>query len=313
MAAKTSRTINRPAKPRASNRSVAANKTASTALGTLSERQASVGRAVLIHAISGAGKTVLAIHKAPRPILVLDCDNGLDSIEGTEDSDNIHVWSPSFGSEFVWEDLDMFRNYVKSGDWSLPYKTIVVDNVTAAQAPVISWSINELIVKAQSSQDGGPSKIDPDVPSQQGWGKIYRVMDKWIREIRDAKRTGVNVIFTSGTAEWMDKSEGFVKLMPDLEGKVRTRITTHMDAVGYLESDDDGRRLYLGPNGSFITKVRLPIKAHGKLPEAVENPDFNSMMDAVKIVERKAKKKSRPLVSQTTKKKATKPPVRRKK
>ncbi len=301
MTSRTSRPVKRPSKPKKSTRAKAGNAAALAAIVTLEQREVLSGRAVLIHALTGAGKTVLALHKAPRPLLVLDCDNGLDSVYGTYKSDEVHIWQPEDGHDFTWPDLDNFRDYVKAGDWMLPYKTIVVDNATMAQAPIIAWSNQELIDRAGSDPDK-VAKIDPDVPSQQGWGKIYRVMDRWVRDIRDAKRRGVDVIFTAGTAEWLDPGEGYVKLMPDLEGKVRTRIATHFDAVGYLENDDDGRKLILGPSGTFVTKARLPVAMHGKMPDEIEDPDYVSMMDAVRMVEKKG---ARSKATATKKKTAT--------
>ncbi len=284
MTSRTSKPVRRPDNPTKSARAVSGNAAAESRLTTFADRVATTGRSVLIHAVGGSGKTVLAIHKAPRPTLVLDCDNGLDSVIGTDDMEDIILWEPRNRVDYDWEDLDEFRNYVKAGEWRHDYQSIVVDNATAAQKPVIRSVIDEMTEKAaQKAQGEDEVVVDPDNPSRQGWGKIYRRLDKWITDIRDAKRRGPHVIFTAGTSEWMDTAEGYTRMMPDIEGKERNQISTHFDAVMWLESDDDGRRLYVAPSGAFITKVRLPVSRHDKVPDVIEDPDFNSMIAATKL------------------------------
>lgn len=301
MTAKTSRKVSRPTKPRQSARAKSSNAAKASRLTTLADHQVTAGRCVLIHGDTGSGKTVLSIHKAPRPLLVLDCDTGLDSIYGTTGSDEIDIWGPAEGeTELTWEDMDEFRNYLLAGDWDRDYEVILVDNVTAGQKPVISSCVDESITRLDEDKR---KQRDPDVPTQQDWGKIYRRMDRWIRDVKSVKRRGVHVVFTAGTREWMDEAAGYTKMMPNLEGQERNQISTHMDAVGWLESDEDGRRLHLAPSGAYITKVRLPVAQHGKIPKAIEEPDFNSMMEAViGIVKEEAKKPAR----KTTKKRTTK-------
>ena len=288
MTSRTSKSVRRPANPTKSARAVSGNAAAESRLTTFADRVATTGRSVLIHAVAGQGKTVLAIHKAPRPTLVLDCDNGLDSVIGTDDMEDIILWEPRNRVDFDWEDLDEFRNYVKAGDWRHDYQAIVVDNTTAAQKPVIRSVIDDMIEAAmrkasEDHKEDDDHKIDPDNPSKQGWGKIYRRLDRWITDIRDAKRRGPHVIFTAGTSEWMDTAEGYTRMMPDIEGKERNQISTHFDAVMWLEADDEGRRLYVAPSGAYITKVRLPIARHDQVPDVIENPDFNSMIAATEL------------------------------
>lgn len=280
MTTRTSRPVQRTTQPRQSNRSASGNLAAAQQLSSLDQRSATTGRAVLVHGEHSAGKTVLAIQKAPKPLLVLDCDNGLDSVIGLDTADQVQIWNPSNGISYSWEDLDGFRNYVKSGDWIMPYKTIVCDNLTAAQKPVIRWSIDQSMARLDPEKR---ANRDPDVPSQQDWGKIYRVMDEWIRDIRDVKRRGVHVVFTAGTREWLDQDIGVQRIMPDIEGHERNQVATHMDAVGWLEVDDGVRKLHLAPTGAVITKIRLPIDRHHDIPDEIEDPDFIKMMKVVEI------------------------------
>lgn len=301
MTARTSKPVQRPRQPRKSQASQKAQASVPGNLTTLSEHEVSSGKAVLIHGSTGAGKTVLSIHKAPRPVLVLDADTGLDSVHGTEDDDQVQLWGPADGrTDMTWEDLDNFRHYVKSGDWQMDYKTIVCDNLTAGQKPVIVEAIEQSI--ARITDDKKRELRDPDIPSQQDWGKVYRMLDQWVRDVKSVKRRGVHVIFTMGTREWMDENEGYTKFMPNLEGQERNQIATHMDAVGYLESDEDGRRLILAPSGSMITKVRLPVARHNRVPDAIEDPDFDKMIRAVAGLDNKEDRKpSRKKRTTTTK------------
>lgn len=313
--ARTSRPVNRPAKPKQSSRAQTGNAAAESRLTTLEDYATTTGRAILVHGPSGSGKTVLAIHKAPRPTLVLDCDNGLDSVLGTNDMRGVKLWKPGDGRvHYNWEDLDEFRNYVKAGDWIDDYKAIVVDNTTTAQKPIIRSVIDDMIERAQQKKATGDDEddtgIDPDNPSRQGWGKIYRRIDTWVTDIRDAKRRGPHVIFTAGTSEWMDTQEGYSRLMPDIEGKERNQIATHFDAVMWLEADEDGRRLYVAPQGAFITKVRLPVSRHGDVPDIIEDPEFDDMIKAAKLVEGRTQKAASSKAS-SGKRKPRKPATKR--
>ncbi len=299
--ARTGKEVKRADKPKPSARAKSGNEAAERNLTTLTDRQATSGRAVLVHGDQSAGKTCLAILKAPKPLLVLDVDNGLDSVIGMVGSDKVQIWQPSDGIEYTYSDLDEYRNYVMSGDWDMPYKTIVTDNVTAAQKPFIRYAIDEAMNRMAPEKRAAR---DPDIPTQQDWGKIYRMMDTWVRNIRDVKRRGVHCIFTSGTREWMDDDQGILRIMPDIEGRERNQITTHMDAVGYLEIEDDERVLHLGPTGAVITKIRLPVNRHNNVPDSIIDPDFIKMMKVVEIVSKEAEKKAS--TTSTKKKKATK-------
>jgi hypothetical protein len=203
--------------------------------------------------------------------------------------------------------MDEFRNYVLSGDWEMPYKVIVVDNITAAQKPVIRSVQQERIerkAKGSSSEDDDGGNVSLEQVTRPDWGNVYRRYDKWITDIKSVKIRGVDVIFTAGTREWFDANAGYDKLMPNLEGAERDQIATHMDAVLWLESDDDGRRLHLAPSGAFITKVRVPISQHDKVPEVIENPTYKKMMAAVKEMEED--KTAKPKRKATTTKRGSK-------
>ena len=101
----------------------------------------------------------------------------------------------------------------------------------------------------------------------------------------------------------MDDDQGILRIMPDIEGRERNQITTHMDAVGYLEIEDDERVLHLGPTGAVITKIRLPVNRHNNVPDSIIDPDFIKMMKVVEIVSKEAEKKAS---TSSKKKKATK-------
>lgn len=300
MTSRTSRQPQRPEKPQASNRNKSGNAAAKVSLSTLADRTATRGRAVLVHGEQSAGKTVLAIKEAPKPVLVLDCDNGLDSVLGIDLDDQVVIWEPANGMEYTWQDLDNFRNYVRSGDWEHDYQVIVVDNLTAAQKPIIRAAMDEVIGRITDPEKA--AQRDHDVPSQSDWGKIYRMMDEWIRNIRDAKRRGVHVVFTAGTKEWLDTDSEVQRLMPDIEGRERNQVTTHMDAVGWLEIDDGERFLHLAPQGAVITKLRLPASRHGNVPDSIKDPDFVKMMKVVQIVGEEATPKKKATTAAPSKK-----------
>lgn len=242
----------------------------------------SQGKAILIHGETGVGKTVLSIKKAPRPLLALDADNGLDSVIGVEGDDQVYVWRPPAGeSELSWDDIDSFRNYVKAGEWDAQFKIIVADNLTALQKPIITHVIGE--ARARINDPKQLELRSEHTPTKQDWGEIYRIMDKWIRDVRDGgKRRGAHVIFTAGTRDWLDENAGYTKLFPNIEGAERSQIASHMDIVGYLEQEDGVRRLQLAPSGAIIAKVRLPADRHDRVPDEIIDPDFQKLMAEVK-------------------------------
>jgi hypothetical protein len=169
----------------------------------------------------------------------------------------------------------------------MPYKVIVVDNITAGQKPVIRSVQQERIERKAkgSSSDDDSGDVSLDQVTRPDWGNVYRRYDKWITDIKSAKLRGVDVVFTAGTREWFDANAGWDKLMPNLEGAERDQIASHMDAVLWLESDEDGRRLHLAPSGAFITKVRVPVSQHDRVPDVIEKPTYKTMMAAVKEME----------------------------
>lgn len=283
MTTRAAREVKRPTQPKKTNRAKASARVGSRHLTSLSDRQATTGRAILIHGETGVGKTVLSILKAPRPVLVLDCDNGIDSVIGAPG--DIDVWGPSEGYNLTWADMDEFREYVVAGEWDKDYATIVCDNITAGQKPVI----RSILLERGERMSADDEPLDLESVSQQDWGRVYRRLDQWIRDVRDAKRRGTHVVFTAGSHSWMDEAAGYEKITPDLEGRERKQISTHMDAVGYLEfdEDDDSRVLSLAPSGAIITKVRVPVSLHGKVPEELRNPDFERLIEAVGVIAKK--------------------------
>lgn len=227
---------------------------------------------MLVHGLSGAGKTTLAA-TSPRPILLLDVEMAARFVKGRKIK-----WNPLADSPPVddgsWDicvvSVDKFEkaakayDYLKSGRH--PFKSVIVDSISELQAKAV-----EDIKGRQQLQT-------------QDWGKLLSRMSFFCRDLRDL--TGdddQNIEAVIITAMSRD-TDGIVK--PYLQGQIASQVPYWMDITGYLYVQQvqdqstgeikDVRSLLIGNHPNYEAKSRVP-----GLPTVIENPDVTVMLNNI--------------------------------
>lgn len=189
---------------------------------------------ILLYADSGAGKTVYALKKGGKRILVLAMgaeDDGLMSAArlGTE-ADQIEANE--------WEQVIQANNDLWSPDgleWLQDnYDILVIDSLTEMDSMILRY-ILRMTREQKLAKD-----TDPEVPWIDDYGKRNNILEKFVRSMNDLP---VNVFYTAlpRIAEDPDKKE-FV--LPAIGGNKATdfrfsmKIVSLMTSFGYMRVEE---------------------------------------------------------------------------
>lgn len=123
------------------------------------------------------------------------------------------------------------------------YRTIVVDSLTEIEDYIMYHILGV----------GDKTRMDDELPPEE-WAeykKNSRMFQRLVRQFRDLP---MHVLFTCGQS-WIQDETKKQKYMPELTGKLSTKVQGFMDMVGYLTrvADDAGkvhRVLYVDPGVS---------------------------------------------------------------
>lgn len=241
-----------------------------------------MGLALLVHGGPGTGKSTLA-SSAPGPRLLMDTEAGGEYIAG-----KVITWT-DLGKIPAGLDADTTVIVNIVGDQSLaifqslyqwlvsgkhPFKSVIVDSVTALQKRVID----------KLTPIGGG---DPD------WMTIARVFERMIRELKDLKIHPVNpveaVIFICETEQKItDKVQG--PYQPALVGKMGHSIAHIPDVCGFttLVVDKDGnvsQNLQIVPFNNVIAKDRTSppgrVGLSSTFGHTLVNPNIPAMLQVL--------------------------------
>lgn len=225
---------------------------------------------MLMHGLSGAGKTTLAT-TAPFPILLLDVEMASRFIRGRKIK-----WNPLEGPPPVhdgsWDICVVIVNefqkaqtayeYLKSGQH--PFKTVIVDSISELQSKAVE-------------------KIKGRTQFQtQDWGKLLSVMSFYCKDLRDLAEADdkIEAIIITATSRDYD---GIIK--PYLQGQIASQAPYWFDITGYLYvgqvADAQGtitetRNLLIGNHPNYEAKSRVP-----GLPSVLENPNISVLLDHI--------------------------------
>lgn len=225
---------------------------------------------ILMHGLSGAGKTTLAA-TAPKPLLLLDVEMASRFIRGRKIK-----WNPLTEAPPVWDGswdicvviVNEFQKaqvayeYLKSGNH--PFKTVVVDSISELQSKAV-----EKIKGRQQFQT-------------QDWGKLLSVMSFYCKDLRDLAEADEKIESIVITATSKDY-DGIIK--PYLQGQIASQAPYWFDITGYLYVQQvadaqgtiiDTRNLLIGNHPNYEAKSRVP-----GLPTVIENPDISAMLDSI--------------------------------
>jgi hypothetical protein len=225
---------------------------------------------MLMHGLSGAGKTTLAT-TAPKPILLLDVEMASRFIRGRKIK-----WNPLTEAPPVWDGtwdicvviVNEFQKaqvayeYLKSGNH--PFKSVIVDSISELQSKAVE-------------------KIKGRTQFQtQDWGKLLSVMSFYCKDLRDLAEADENIEAIIITATSRDY-DGIIK--PYLQGQIASQAPYWFDITGYLYvqqvADAQGtisesRNLLIGNHPNYEAKSRVP-----GLPTVLENPDISLLLDNI--------------------------------
>ena len=164
----------------------------------------SISGSVLIYGPPGVGKTWL-IGSAPKPILVLDAESGIRTLQGVP-------------GVFTWA-IDSFADAVEAGKYlranPKEFKSVAVD------------TLNELQAKIQEDVQGTKPK-----PSIQDYGEIKDKTERIVRAFRDLP---VHFIATCHEAIERDEEGAVVKRRPMMVGSIKENLGRFFDIVGMLQ------------------------------------------------------------------------------
>lgn len=241
--------------------------------------------------LSGVGKTRLAA-TAPKPILYINIDRGIESIKGL---DGIDVY-PALEEERLvesWDELNQIVDWLHASPDARKYKTKVFDTMTAA---------GRLLRHDILSEAGPTDRFHDETMSLADYNLFANRMTDMLLKIRSLP--GHNIIITQprdlliGNEEDPDKGLELLRLSDFGEGqKVSQTAPAFFGLVGYLEAreTDQGevvRELLVRQVGNRRTKVRTAPGVEA--PVAFADPDltkiFAYLSGELKPEDRKGKK-----------------------
>lgn len=243
----------------------------------------------VIYGRSGSGKTTFA-GSFPKPILFLDCkDEGTDSLLGLEEVEVMDITDT--------DDLEMVYEYLVNNPEA--YKTVVLDTVSNLQQIVVE-EISQKKAKVSKKPAGSFGSL-----TRQDWGAVSEYMKMWLVNYRDlSKEHGIEIVFIAQdrafNLEDADSEDGAVtpevgpRLSPSIASTLNAAVSIIANTfirVRTIKTKDPktGKRsskqkmeyaLRLGANPIYVTKARKSKDI--ELPDYVDDPDYESVMDAIK-------------------------------
>lgn len=227
---------------------------------------------MLVHGLSGAGKTTLAA-TAPKPLLLLDVEMASRFVRGRKikwnpltDAPPVAdgTWDICVVSVDKFEKADKAYEYLKSRRH--PFKSVVVDSISELQAKAV-----EKIKGRQQLQT-------------QDWGKLLSQMAFFCRDLRDLTGDDDNIIEAVIITAMSKDYDGILK--PYLQGQIAAQIPYWLDITAYMyvtQNQDqttgvitDTRNLLIGNHPNYEAKSRVP-----GLPPVIENPDVTALLDGI--------------------------------
>lgn len=189
-----------------------------------------------IYSDSGVGKSTLAA-TAPSPMF-LDSNQGLLSIHSRPGFE--HVRRTPIGN---LRHLDRaYDNFTGTGtkDWRR-FKTAVFDHFDDIQGSIL----DELSRQTEERDPRRGGEI-----SQRDWGIMGNKLRRLLRQYKQLPMHKI-LIMSVG----LDKESG--KMVPQLQGGMRTQLPYYCDFIGYLRIGKGGKRyLHLEGTDSFLAKCR---------------------------------------------------------
>ena len=196
-----------------------------------------------------------------------------------------------------WEDLVSMYWYLKKEKHS--FKTVGID--TAGQAQMLA--VEEVMRKHNKKGKAG----DWGTMTQKMWGEVATMCKELFLDFRDLKRIGINVVFIAHDRVFKATSEDdedtnddsvtriAPHMGPALSPSIVSMLNAAVDLIGEtfigeelivkkdpktgkkLKKKTSEYYLRIGPNSSYITKVRRP-KSEERLPDTLKDPTYDKLV-----------------------------------
>jgi len=229
----------------------------------------------LIYGEPGAGKSLLAAMASMvpemSPVLYVDLDNGTTVLEHLPQEARDQITTiPDEDVQLTWDDMQEVYDYLFKGRH--PFKTVIVDSVTEAQA------INMGHLAGYDEQ----VEINAPMPKFDEWNETTAQMRRFFRAFRDLK---MNSFFIATTSETPDPKSAAKKgedpkmlIRPSLSKKLRGDAPAFFDVVLYMYALRRGRQnirfVQTDKDDFVIAKCRFP-----GVPVVIENPTMELLYD----------------------------------
>jgi phage nucleotide-binding protein len=232
---------------------------------------------MLIFGRGGAGKTTLAASSGLKTLIIDFNERGTLSVKRNP---NVSVYRVEY-----WYQLDWVYWYLKSGKHD--FKVAVLDTVTSMAILGMKWVLGD-----DATRD---ANRDPLMPSKQSYGKLAQVLQTSFYNWRNLD---MHVIFTAHErTTYSDDEEGestLVETHPALSPAPREALISIVQIVGRLykkevtQKQKQGppkkrteRRLLVGTDDRYVTKLRQDPTSAVLVPRVVRNPTLKYFLDTV--------------------------------
>lgn len=184
------------------------------------------GLGLLIFGPPGVGKTTFAAtaqdSEFGRDVLMFTLDpGGADSIA---DRDDIAIWPDPeevmASGPPTWQQFRKVLDQIIAAGSDSPYKTIVIDSISAVYADLIIPKVVGSLEKQ---------------PTQGQWGECNRFMIKMMMDLLSLNAKGINTIFVGHSLDQQDE-ESTIKYLAGTP-KGRDEILRNIGNVGYYDFD----------------------------------------------------------------------------
>lgn len=217
------------------------------------------------------GKSV-CLTSAPKPMLVLSMEGGMQSSLGTPDTVEYKVTD--------WSEVELWREELRRNPnplkpWGIdgPVKSVGWDSVTEMYGGPLRRYVLAHPRRGQNE--------DPDMYGQRDYG---RAMDVLLDEYRLWKSLPVNIIITSEIGEH-EAPDGKVIHTAKMSGQLDFRLPYAMDWVLYLGSKMDGTTMkrvgYIGTTPGVLAGNRIPVSVANSVPKQIEEPSIPKILELI--------------------------------
>lgn len=222
----------------------------------------------VVYGNNGVGKSTV-IGSLPGKVLIIDTDNGLESIEGLSPDSAVAVCE---NFDDVLEALNLYEDY----------DSIAIDTFDKVQEYAISLAM---------TKDG--KTYGKDMAQLNHYGSATQVLVQLITDITSISREGKNVLITvhEKQLENEDSRDTHATVQPNLMPKVCANLLASARIIGYLHKEyldtfNKGKKetheVYVGTfggNPKLTTKVTR--KPSIKAPNKVRNVTWDKMQALV--------------------------------